>query len=323
MKQIAILSEDRDLHALLVQRTLSADPGVESHFVPIDRISDCLSIAWSNWSEAGFSPTIETAEGVRLAPGDLDLVWWRRLNPPQVIPPDIERPEHIRVITNDSHAAVMGLFVNEFHGTWVNDVSATRNAENKLVQLRAAAAAGLAVPRTLVSNDPVAIRSFCAALDHRVIVKAVRGTTGCHIFTRAVTAEHLASDACLRLSPAIYQEMIPGSQHLRVHCFGEEIYAAAIESEDLDWRESLEVPFTIVELGSEVKRMLRASLDLLGLRMGIVDLKLTMSGAPMWLEVNPQGQYLFTEGLSGLDLTSRIAEFLIKEAHAPPHRRSR
>ena len=48
----------------------------------------------------------------------------------------------------------------------------------------------------------------------------------------------------------------------------------------------------------------------LGLAMGVVDLKLDGDGEPVWLEVNPQGQFLFVEGLSGVPLTRALAEFL-------------
>ncbi len=48
--------------------------------------------------------------------------------------------------------------------------------------------------------------------------------------------------------------------------------------------------------------------------MGIVDLKLGEDGKPVWLEINPQGQFLFVEGLTGLDLTSAFTDFLYQEA---------
>jgi hypothetical protein len=40
----------------------------------------------------------------------------------------------------------------------------------------------------------------------------------------------------MRLAPAIYQERIPGQEHLRALVLGDEIHAVSIHSEDLDWR---------------------------------------------------------------------------------------
>jgi hypothetical protein len=44
--------------------------------------------------------------------------------------------------------------------------------------------------------------------------------------------------------------------------------------------------------------------------MGIVDLKMTQNNNFVWLEINPQGQFLFVQGLSGLNLISHFARFL-------------
>jgi hypothetical protein len=102
--------------------------------------------------------------------------------------------------------------------------------------------------------------------------------------------------------------------HIRVQCFGDATYSVVIESQDLDWRANLDVPLTANELAEDVKRRLRNVMGLLGLKMGVVDLKLTPEGEPVWFEVNPQGQFLFVEGLSGLDLTSAFTDFLYLEA---------
>jgi hypothetical protein len=63
-----------------------------------------------------------------------------------------------------------------------------------------------------------------------------------------------------------------------------------------------------------IERKLGDVLGRLGLRMGVADLKITPAGDPVWLELNPQGQFLFLEGLTGLDLTGAFADFLRDEA---------
>lgn len=313
-KQIALLTLEKDLHGALVYNALANYEGITCHLIAVDRLCDHLTLSWSNYQSDAFQSTILSTEGVLVKPKDLNLIWWRRSNPPQIVPPDIVDNDQICLIRNDCYATLTGLLANEFAGKWVNEIDATRLAENKLIQLRAAQHAGFQVPRTLISNDPTTIRRFCKSLKYRVVVKAVRGTAGCHFFTRILAEEHLTSDGSLRLSPAIYQELIPGYLHWRVHCFGDNIYAVAIESQDLDWRENLNVPFETVSLNADIEEKLRKSLRLLGLRMGVVDLKLTPAGVPVWLEINPQGQFLFSEALSGLNLTQEFSAFLALEA---------
>jgi hypothetical protein len=47
--------------------------------------------------------------------------------------------------------------------------------------------------------------------------------------------------------------------------------------------------------------------------MGVLDCILTDDGEPVFLEINPQGQFLFIEGLTRLPLTEYLAAFLAKD----------
>jgi hypothetical protein len=48
--------------------------------------------------------------------------------------------------------------------------------------------------------------------------------------------------------------------------------------------------------------------------MGVFDLKMDPLGLPVFLELNPQGQFLFVEGLTGMDLIGPFSAFLRGEA---------
>jgi glutathione synthase/RimK-type ligase-like ATP-grasp enzyme len=64
-----------------------------------------------------------------------------------------------------------------------------------------------------------------------------------------------------------------------------------------------------------VHDMVREALNRLGLEMGVIDLKETADGELVWLEVNPQGQFLFLEPLTKLNLADHFADYLV---HAAP-----
>jgi len=318
---IAILSIQNDLHALAIQNVFNNYDDIVCHIIETDSLSSKSSLIWSNLNNTDFPSRITNKDGKYLDVSKLDLIWWRRVNSPQKVPAYVTDPVHIDLINNDCATALLGLLLNDFTGTWLNEPTASRLAENKLIQLRAAQYAGFEIPRTLVSQEPDTIRQFCAMLKNQVIVKPVKGSLGIPLFTKMLSEEHLASDESLRLCPAIYQEYIPGDRHIRAHCFGDDVYAVLIESEQLDWRQNLDIPFSIFELDESIKMCLRNVLKILGLKMGVFDLKLTQGKNPVWLEVNPQGQFLFAEGLSGLDLTSPFVEFLYREAKQASHRK--
>ena len=50
--------------------------------------------------------------------------------------------------------------------------------------------------------------------------------------------------------------------------------------------------------------------------MGVFDLEMDPSGVPVFLELNPHGQFLFVEGLTGMDLIGAFGAFLRSEALA-------
>lgn len=320
---IAILTVENDLHAFAVQHALREFQDLTCLLVDTDCISGSGSCSWLIDSCNPMESSIRTHGGMCVSTGGLDVIWWRRTNYPQKISADIVDLAHLDLVNNDCSAALLGTCLTDFRGIWINDPIATRNAENKLVQLKAAREAGLVIPRTLVSNDPHKIRGFCDSLDNQVVVKPVRGTTQCHLFTRVVTPEHLDSDDCLELCPATYQELIPGRQHLRVHCFGDHAEAVLIESDAIDWRQNLDIPFIPFTLSTTLKSALLSVVRNLGLLMGVIDLKLSTASTPVWLEVNPQGQFLFSEALSGVDLTRSFAEFLYQQALIASQRRFR
>lgn len=101
---------------------------------------------------------------------------------------------------------------------------------------------------------------------------------------------------------------------MRICFFGQRLYTAMITAERLDWRYPLDGSIEPVDLDGNTQRRLLEVLDALQLRMGIFDMKLADEGQPVWFEVNPQGQFLFLEGLCGMPLTHSCAEFLMEEA---------
>jgi glutathione synthase/RimK-type ligase-like ATP-grasp enzyme len=315
-KQLAILTIEEDIHALIVQNALKEFEDVRCHIVETNRISGNLGPSWTNSDYPELKCAVPTVEGEYIDAHALHAIWWRRTNFPQQVPPELTDPIHIDAINRDCRTALMGLLLNEFSGSWINEPAATSLAENKLIQLQAAQRVGFRTPLTLVSQDPAQIKRFYEALGNKAIIKCVKGTTQTPLMTQMVSEEHLRDEDSLRLCPAIYQEYIPGDLHLRVHCFGHNVLAALIKSKDLDWRLNLTVPFEAFDLDRTVKHKVRNLLRALNLKMGVLDLKLVDGTTPVFLEVNPQGQFLFTEGLCGLELTNAFAEFLYQEMSA-------
>jgi len=309
--RIGIMTYGGDPHGHLIKKKIEEQHGAWCCLIPCDELALRGKLTWS--TQSGEAALLPTVDGQTVDVKTLNALWYRRTSPKQILPEGADATYQVH-INCTVERVVEGILVNEFQGCWVSHPIATRLAENKLVQLRAAARAGLRIPATLVSQDPARIRSFCSQLPG-AIIKPVATPRGVELArTAVVSRELLDSDDILALTPAIYQECIPGERHLRISVVGERCVGALIEAKELDWRFDLNVPFRPYPLDSNLEQGLYATLRELGLVMGIFDVKLTDEDEPVFLEVNSQGQFLFVEALCGIPLADQFAAFLVDQA---------
>ena len=306
--RVAVFTVKNDMHALLLRAHLVRDFEIACHIVETDELSVAGDMSWtpdSSW--------LMDSESNRLDPSELDLVWWRRCNRQRGYRGNDSQD---RIVSRGSADALHGLAWTSFHGILLDDPLVIYQAENKLVQLAAARKAGLALPATLVTKNVDEIRSFARAMGGSLVLKTVRGTHDAVLQTISVGLDDLEDRACFEVCPSIYQERVRGRDHLRVLALGDQAIAVRIRSEHLDWRIDPLIEAAPYELDAGTHRAISRLLALLNLRMGVLDMKLTPEG-PVFFEVNPQGQFLFAEGLSGTDLIGPFAQFIADLARTP------
>ncbi|WP_053673250.1 ATP-grasp domain-containing protein [Streptomyces sp. NRRL B-1140] len=306
---ILTISIHNEFHALAIQHAARRRGYQDFHIVECDRISGRRGITWRSHGDA--PATVRTSEGIALPVNEASLLWWRRVRADQEAV-DHASGEHERsLVNNDCRGALAGVLAAEFRGQWVSPPDATDRAADKLYQLAVAKRMGFRVPQTLVSQSRTDVVAFTRKVG-RTIVKPVVGARGPMMFTQFIndpeTIPAESFDAC----PAAYQEYIEGRRHIRLNCFGKRMVAALIETDALDWRPNLGAS-TISKwrVPQDVAQRVTAVLRQLGLRMGIIDLKLTPDGEPVWLEVNPQGQFLFLEPLLREPMADHFVDFLL------------
>lgn len=309
MSAVAVASLSRDLHGRAIVHELQTRK-VSAYLIGVDTICPYSNITWRNDNQA--TGRILDVDGRWCDVESLDVVWWRRVNQPQTLLPDDFDPTLRDLINNDAKAAFAGLFVDRFRGTWVNDPAKDVIAGNKLYQLTAAKEIGFRVPDTLVSSVPQDVRAFCSEYGGKVVCKKLVGTPLKSLATIIVGDAELSDDSSIVICPSIYQEIIDAEYHLRINCFGDHVSACSIKTPLLDWRRDLTVPFKEHNLEEETASKIAKLTRKFGLRMAIYDAIIERgTGELVWLEVNPQGQFLFEEALSGLGLTASFCDYLI------------
>ncbi|MGH2617952.1 MAG: ATP-grasp domain-containing protein, partial [Thermomicrobiales bacterium] len=175
MLRVAILTRHDDFHAYVVRQVL-VERGIQCPIILTDSIAWVGGLSWS-MSDEVTSAVVRDADDQEVTVADLHVIWWRRLTGEPRIPVTLPDGAHDLVV-NDCRAALLGMLMTDFVGTWISHPEATRTAQNKLLQLKTAQQMGLRIPRTLVSQDPDRVRRFCKDHVDQVVVKTVSGAQG-------------------------------------------------------------------------------------------------------------------------------------------------
>jgi len=240
-----------------------------------------------------------------------DVVWLRRPMPPVL--PSTLHPDDIRMASVENLFFYRSLlYTLAEKATWINSYEAHLRARNKLVQLREARSAGLAIPPTLMSNDPEQIEAFIKVnLPRRTIYKPFQPAwwetdNGGVAFleTTVVNADSLPSPGVLRLTPGIFQTYIEKAFEIRATFFGAHVVALKLHSQrhergKIDWRAiaRTDLEVEIFSLPAEVYQSCRRLIRELDIVFGCFDLIVTPQNEFVFLEVNEAGQFLWKEHL--------------------------
>ncbi|MCU0700100.1 MAG: ATP-grasp domain-containing protein [Myxococcaceae bacterium] len=195
----------------------------------------------------------------------------------------------------------------------VNGPTAASVLQYKPFQLNVLRSVGARVPRTLISNDPDAVRAFHAEVKH-VIYKPVTGGA----VTRSLDDETLEQLEAVRAAPVIFQERIVGDD-LRVMLAGNDIVSSVAirtPSQHLDFRADPvysggDASYEPVELPEAVVNQCRAAARGCSLVFAGIDIKRTSDGEWVFLELNSSPIYLDVEYKLGHPISRAIAELIV------------
>lgn len=243
-------------------------------------------------------------------------VWFRRTKLPDL--GDI--PVHQKIyLIGEIEAFVKNLF-SILDANWLSEPFAVYRAENKLFQLKAAQNLGFAIPATIVTNSKENLISFYHKHNKNIIVKPISQTrinnanSASFIFTNKIENELIEKIEEFDLTPCIFQENVEKDYEIRVTVVGNQVFAAAVYSQGneetvIDWRRK-KLAFKAVELPESIQSLSVALVKALDLQFGAIDLIKTKSGDYVFLEVNPNGQWVWIENETGLPISNAIIKLL-------------
>lgn len=244
---------------------------------------------------------------------------WRRSPTTFRFPAGLTAPERQHVHT-EAKLGLGGVLMS-LPVRWVNSPDHAASAGYKPIQLCAAAAAGLAVPTTLITNDAQALRRFAR---NREVVTKMLGAPSIHeaggrrvAYTERLTSQLMADLDGIEHTANQFQQLVSKDHEARIIVVGNKLFSVAIHAHSaaakVDWRSDYaSLSYTDTEPPQAVAVGVRQAMDSLKLLYGAFDFVIDGDGQWWFLEVNPGGQYGWLEEQAGLRVTSAIADLLVE-----------
>lgn len=259
-------------------------------------------------------------DGEPIALAQVAAAWYRRPNMFGPLEEDKARQESVdgerRFLQRSIWAAIP-------ESAWLNPPERMRSVEDKLGQLVLANTVGFAIPPTVVSNHWENITSLPS---DKLILKMPYGILYVDNKLRTLYTTVLNNTGAAPVDgnpyPGIWQPYVTKAREWRITVVGQETFDAAIYTapgaKD-DWRKHQhgpDVEFRHEKFPDDAKAKCLQFLGSLGLRYGACDFIEKPDGEIVFLECNPNGQYLWVEQALGLPISKAIASELAATARA-------
>ena len=266
--------------------------------------------------------------GLEVKGSEITAVWDRRPEPPEELPikssPQIDKHNLAEAL---GFLVFLRYYLKDIPsiGSIVND----RPASSKMLQYKYALKVGFTVPESLYTNRKGNI-GILASKYGQLLFKSIENDDiwdeenlqDYVFYARKVSSETVlaAPDEAFSQTVSFAQNYVDKEFELRVTAVGEKVFACRINSQamtddtgKIDWRqgydygleqEAFDLPIGISDKCLEYLR-------LMGLNFGCFDFIVTPSGEYVFLECNPNGQWLWVELATGLKISEAIADFLM------------
>lgn len=319
MKKILILTHEGDPHASSVRNYLNQRK-IENFTVVTEKLLQDYKLYFSPINNIY---ALQNKE-IRV---ELDRSWniWNR----RVMIPDRNKgmPKDLQdLVIDECEKTWDGLLISH-EGKVVNSPQSHFYANNKLDQLKFTSRNdnSVFIPETIVTNNPQDLINFyekhkgniCFKLQKGAVVRTTEGNKVA--YTNRVTEEHIKNANLVSAHPCLFQEYIDKDFEIRIISTDKSSTGIAIHSQDseiskIDYRryDFKNVKYCHVELPESVKTFCSSMLSHYRLHFGAFDFIYSKDGKYFFLELNPNGQWLWLQEQSGYDLTKEVAENLIE-----------
>lgn len=326
---ILIVTNKEDIHPTPVIEHLER---METPFFRLN--TECLlsdyDFNWTYDSIKGDDFSIRNIHtGLEVYGNEINSVWERR----PIVPSELRHvslPEVNKHNLTEAHGFLSFLLYYFGDKYCIGHHLYDRSSSSKILQLKLARELGITVPDTCFSNNKQSIARFVENYDV-VCIKSIDNDNIWFedelkehvLYTKSVSKEELLllGEEDFSQTVTYLQQYIEKDYELRVTVVGKDVFSCRIDSQQMgndigriDWRQGLDydMPHSKHELPNSISTFCTKFLESLNLNFGCFDFIVTPKGEYVFLECNPNGQWLWIEQETGLEISKSIAEHLAK-----------
>lgn len=260
---------------------------------------------------------------------EINALWERRPSSPKEIPAEPANEIVEKFILDEARGFVFDLrhFLGGRYA--VGHPLFDCHSDSKMWQLKVAHELGMDIPATVIANRKKDFVEF-ADCHSDLLIKPLNSDSA-HDFdsnieqvfySRKVTRQQIASadESSMSQTVCCIQEYIPKKYELRITVVHDRIFTCKIDSQSqneeegrIDWRQGYDfgIRHEIAEIPDPIKNFCLAYLRRMHLNFGCFDFIVTPDDRYVFLECNPNGQWLWIEKETGLPISEAIADVLM------------
>lgn len=229
-----------------------------------------------------------------------------------------------KIWRNEWNKVLLGLYTALREKIWINRLKYAQIAENKFYQYHIAKQCDLNLPNQIVSNEIDQLKLFIEE-NGVCVVKTLaqefyKDNDGVfkRLYVNKINVDSL-NEFGDNENPITIQKYYDKLYEVRYTVVGDEHFVCKIESQkslvaNVDWRryDIANTPHVAMIPPDAIREKVSSLMELLGLSYGAIDFIVTKENDWVFLEINPLGQWLWIEDLTGLDISGGIARFFTK-----------
>lgn len=313
---ILILTDQHDVHADVLIDQLNQDKkpyfrfnldvsSLENTYVKFD------GITWIIWRNNEYID-MESVKTV-----------WNRKTFVQLMLEEQNKGYEFNIWKNEWNKTLLGIYYFLSEKRWLNYYRANHKAENKYLQMSIAKKVGFNLPKFILANNKNDILEFISS-NNKVVIKLMNQDfyeidkgkfKGFYVNT--ISKADFDDFNENEENPIFLQEYIDKKYEVRYTVVGNEHFVCKIDSQrseiaKTDWRryDLSNTPHYEVSPPTIIVDQVNQLMKKLNLSYGALDFIVDENDQWWFLEINPSGQYLWIEDLTGMKITLSIKKFL-------------